>query len=169
MGIRVKVAGVEALDAAALLMKNADAELATAVRKHTQAIGDPDWQEAVRGRTTTALEVRTLADTAKLLVAKSGVTLRSAATKRPLSGGLVPSQNWPAVEFGNWPEHTKTYTTRSRKGRSYEATRHTARQLKPKTKSGHVVYPAAAAMIPRIAALWAQTVVRTVHEMIEGK
>ena len=35
--------------------------------------------------------------------------------------------------------------------------------------TGYVVYPAAAEAIPRIASLWVQTAVRTLHELVEGR
>jgi hypothetical protein len=44
---------------------------------------------------------------------------------------------------------------------------HTYRQFGTRVSKGKVVFPAAAQVIPRIAALWIQTVIRTTYEQIE--
>jgi hypothetical protein len=48
-------------------------------------------------------------------------------------------------------------------------TRNTTAQFKPRNRSGYVFYPAAKEMIPRLASLWVQTVVKTFADIFEGK
>jgi 3-oxoacyl-[acyl-carrier-protein] synthase III len=90
-------------------------------------------------------------------------------SRRPLPGGLIPAEQNRAVEFGGGRERQRTYSTRSRRGKRYQVTRHTQRQLPPFRRSGYVFYPAVAKITPRIAALWAQTWARGIHEVMEGK
>ena len=114
------------------------------------------------------MESRVLGDTARVRVSDQNVTLASAGVGRALSGGARPPQIWHGVEFGANAKRTAV-TARSRKGKTYRYTRTVNRQFKTPNRRGYAVYPAAAKMIPRYAALWAQTVVRTFHETMEGK
>lgn len=168
MAVKVRVYD-DQVNAVALLLRGADKEITRQIRQHTRAIGEGEWRDAIRGGVMSRLDEVVMARTAKLLVSTSGVRLRAAATKRPLSGGLMPSYHWKSLEFGNWDGRTKTYKQHSRKGKQYTLTRHTARQLRPRVKSGYMAYPAAARLIPRFAALWTQTAIRTVYELIERK
>lgn len=147
-------------------MKQLDKDTARELRKQTRQMIAPEWQKAVRENASTRLEHRVLAKTARVSVSSQNVTLKSASLSRKLSGGLVPSRDFPGVEFGGTPKKT-TYTATSTKGRKFKVTRNTRAQLRPRRRSGYAVFPAAADVIPRLASLWIQTVMRTLHETIE--
>ena len=54
-----------------------------------------------------------------------------------------------------------------RKG--HKVTRNTTAQFKQRNMKGYVFYPAAREMIPRLARLWVQTVVKTYALIFEAK
>lgn len=168
MSFRISVFASKELQATILALKGMDRELAKQIRAAIKTVTQPEWQEAVRGNVTTALQTRVLSDTARVTVSDQNITLKSAAIGKSLSGGLKPSELAHSAEFGADRSFTKTYEATSRKGKHYTVReRHTRRQFKPRNLKGDVVYPAAARIIPRIASLFVQTTVRTFHELIE--
>ncbi|RPE75198.1 MULTISPECIES: hypothetical protein [unclassified Frondihabitans] len=160
-GLRISLHGSKELQAVVLRLKTVDREIATQINKATRAMAEPVWKEAVRASVTNRMETRVLSDTARVSVSRGNVTLKSATIGKSLAGGTKPYEIAHAVEFGADRESSRQTLTSKK--------RHTKRQFRPRNRKGYVVYPAAAEVIPRIASLWAQTVVRTLHEVIEGK
>lgn len=160
-GLRISVHGSRELQAVRARAKELPRELASQLNKQTRAQAEPMWKEAVAARVETALEARVLANTARVSVTRSNVTLKVAAIGRSLRGGAKPADIYAGVEFGANREQQRPT--------QYAKKRHTQRQFKPRNRKGYVVYPAAADVIPRIASLWVQTAVRTTHEALEGK
>ena len=167
--LKISTRDSEQLRATVQALKVMDKQLAGLIRKFTKAELEPEWAKGLQQRAGTALESKVLGATARVTVSNQNVTLKSATVGRSLSGGLAPKVNYPAVEFGADRGATSTYRTRSRRGKSYTVTRHTRRQLKPPRRGGYVVYPTAQSLIPRFAALWVQTTVRTFYEAFERK
>lgn len=139
------------------------------LRKETQQMALPAWQEELSKRPATVPQSAILVRTARVSVSDQNVMLKSATVGRSLAGGAKPSTLAAAEEFGGNRDKVRTYRTRSRKGNSYNVTRHTQRQLPTRRRNGYVVYPAASEIIPRVAKLWVQTFVRTIYEAIERK
>jgi hypothetical protein len=166
--VRISVLNDERLQAALLALRAFEKTMLGQIRRHTKAIGQPEWQTAVRGRTSTTLEDRVLGATARMQVSNQNVTLKSASIGRALSGGARPVDLGRAVEFGSNMKQSRV-TQRSKRGKPYSYTRKTGKQFRPPNRKGYAVYPAAAQMIPRFAALWVQTIVRTFYEAAEGK
>ena len=81
----------------------------------------------------------------------------------PMSKTASLTQLAKAIEFGNNP-YVKEQAV-SKRGKVF--TRRRGNRFGPPTNTGNVAYPAARDAIPRIAALWVQTAVRTIHETIE--
>lgn len=154
-------------------------ELRKEIRQRTRQMARPEWERAVREHASTRLEHRILADTARVAVSDRNVMLQSAQLSRPISGGrkgggLRPSENWASIEFGADQGRRISYrshrTSREHGRRWFDVeNRHTTHQLRRPTRQGYAVYPAAANIIPRIAALWAQTTARTIHEAFEER
>lgn len=167
MPLRISVFASKDLQRAILILKGTDKEISKEIRTRIRTFTNGEWQEAVRGRTSNAQEVKTLADTARVSVSNQNLTLKSASIGRSLSGGAKPSDIAKAVEFGAPQDTVKTYTATSRKGKQFKVTRHTDRQFRSPSRSGYAAYPAAAQIIPRVAAFFAQTTVRTFRELIE--
>ena len=168
MALRISVLASKDLLTAILVLKGLDRELAKQIRATIKTFSQAEWQEAVRGNTRTAQEVRVLSDTARVAVSDQNVTLKSASVGKSLSGGYKPSQLAAATEFGSDHTHTKSYQATSSKGRSYTVhKRHTQNQF-PVRRTAGPVYNAAADVIPRVAAAMAQTVFRSIAEALEG-
>lgn len=132
------------------------------VRKQTKLASNPIWQEEVRGHVVDRLQTRVFADSARVAVSDSNVTLRAGGVGN-LSSGTPRSEVALAVEFGADPN--AAIVTHSRNGTRY--TRRRGRQFNLPRSRGYVVYPAARESIPRIVSLWIQTTIRTTHEAFE--
>lgn len=142
-------------------------DLAANIRKFTKSELAPEWQRLLAGRARTVTQRRVLVDTARVAVSDQNVTLKSATVGRSLSGGLNPKDSYAGFEFGA-NDVAQTYTAH-RNGRSFRVTRHTRRQLPRRSRTGWVVFPTAAAIIPRFASLWVQTTYRTIYDALERK
>lgn len=168
--MRISVFSSAELQATILALKGMERELAKQIRAAIKSFTQPEWQEAVRGNVSTRLQTRVLSDTARVAVSDQNVTLKSATIGKSLSGGLTPSELMHSAEFGADRNFTRSYTSTSSRGRQFTVhNRHTRRQFAPRNLKGHVVYPAAASIIPRIASLFVQTTVRTFHDLIERR
>jgi len=164
--VRINVFASKELQATIVALKTMDRELAKQTRAAVKSVGQPEWQDAVKANVTTRLESRVLGDTARVAVSDQNVTLKSAAMGKKLSQyGATPSELAHSAEFGADREYVGS--TISPKGKRY--TRHTRRQFEARNRKGRVVYPAAAKFIPRMAALYVQTTVRTLYEAFEKK
>ena len=100
------------------------------------------------------------------ILQKVGVTAQNLTLRAgigPLSRTVSLTEVAKAIEFGNNP-HVKEQAV-SKRGKVF--TRRRGNRFGPPAKTGHVAYPAARDAIPRIASLWVQTAVRTIHEQIE--
>lgn len=146
-----------------LALKGMDRELAAQIRKATRTITEAEWRKELAQEATTQAEERVLVATARTSVTNQNIALKSGAAAKKLEGGAAIHELTHSVEFGADREHRGTSTSAT--GKHYE--RRTRRQFKGRQRTGYVVYPAAADIIPRIAALWVQTTVRTFHEAIE--
>lgn len=152
-----------------------DRDLAASLRKVLRQEVEPIWRSAVaeqvsvaQGQVAPRLGAALFARTARAAVSDRNVTLKAAATGRPLRGGLdYRDRSWGAFEFGSYRNKITTYSATSSKGKRFEVRRRTRRQLPRQRSTGWIVYPAAAEAIPRIAALYAQTALRGLHEAIE--
>jgi hypothetical protein len=140
-----------------------DAEQRAQIRAATKKAADPIWREEVRGNVTTRLQTRVLSDTARVAVSDSNVLLRSASAGKVGRSGTPASILAPQVEYGNDPN--KKISTRSGQGKTY--TRRMGRVSMLPRARGYVIGPAARESIPRFAALWIQTTIRTMHETLE--
>lgn len=161
--MRIDVRGSDELQDVILALKNSDAETRRAIRTFTKAEMVRPWLEAISKEASSATETRVIAATATVAVSDQNIRIQSAAKGRKLSGGLLPKVDYGPVEFGA-NHQKKTYT---RKG--HRVTRNTTAQFKPRNRKGYVFYPAARDMVPRLARLWVQTVVKTYADIFEGR
>jgi len=167
--LRVSVNESREMRAVVLALKQSDRVIQSQIRKNVRGELAPEFTKSMREHANTRLEHRVLADTARVQVSNQNVTLRTAHVGRALSGGMSPKQGYPAVEFGADREAKRTVDQTSQKGKYYRATKRTRVQFRPRNKRGYVFYPTVNEMVPRFAALYAQTVVRTFAEALEGK
>lgn len=152
-----------------LAMKAVPRDVRNAINRNVRAEATPIWKEEL-GRKTNALPHVDQLVLGKGTRVKAGnpTTLVAAASTRPLSGGLVPTQKAKSFEFGTDDrEGTTTYTRRNRRtGGSHQVTRRTKRQLPVRSATGHAIWPAWAESGPRLVSLQVQTVVRIINESL---
>lgn len=161
MPISIDVRDSRELQAALLAIRSVPREIRAQIRKHTKAMAQPEWQEGVASRAKSKLDHKVLVKTARVAVRDTNVVLRSGAT------GKLKDLTRP-VEFGANRDQIEEYSGR-RGSKRFKVRRHTARQMAWRRQEGRVVYPTAENLIPRFAALWVQTVIRTFHETWERR
>ena len=171
---RISVFESKELQGVILALKGMDKEIAKQIRKQTKDVVLPVWQDSVAETISmglgTRLESRAFGNTARVAVSNQNITLSVASVGKPLSGGLNPRTQAHVVEFGADRSKTVSYEARSTRGKNYTVNkRRTRAMLRPKNKTGYVFYPTVKTVIPRIAALWIQTTVRTFHEALEKR
>jgi hypothetical protein len=168
--MRISAFDSKEIQATILAMKGMDREVAKEVRAATKKMIQPEWQKAVAENGMTRLEGQVLTLTARAMVSNQNVTLKAGGVGRALTGGAKPKDIVHSTEFGGDQSAINSYSATSSKGKRYGVkNRHTRRQFRPRNRKGYVVYPAAAEIIPRLAALWVQTTVRTFYEAIEKR
>lgn len=155
------------LQALILSMRQASREVAKIARRYTREMVLPEWRKALAEQADTRLEHIVLVDSSRVTVSNQDVRLRSGQLARKLSGGARTHEISKQVEFGASLRESR-YTGR-RGSKTFPVSRTTGRQFKHENSKGWVVYQAAAQIIPRIAAVWVQTVVRTFAEAVERK
>lgn len=141
-------------------MRGLDRDVRTQIGRHTKAAAQSIWAETTRANVTTRMQTR-LADSARAGVTTRNVFLRAGGVGR--IGSTPLSTLATAIEFGAHPD--TRVASRSRKGTAY--TRRMGGGFRLPRSRGYVAYPAASESIPRIASLWVQTAVRTIHETVE--
>ena len=144
-------------------LRRADRDLVRQVNKFTRSELNPVWRDEVKSRATTALDKAVIGKGVRIKAGNPPAAL-AAQSGRPLSGGLVPVDEWYAVELGADRSKVSTYQRATPSGGTARVRRHTSRQLPARSRSGRVALPAMAEIGPRLASLWAATVVRTIYE-----
>lgn len=163
----LSVRGSRELQAAVLAVSQARRDIRNDLNRSTRALLSEPWKAEVAKHARTDLDRKVIVKGARILAGNPPVAIAAASTRK-LAGGLVPTQDWPAVEFGASRNKTTTYPSRSPKGRAFTVhDRHTTRQLPPRIKGGRVAFAALEAIGPRLASLWVQQVVRTFAEGYE--
>lgn len=166
----LSVKGDDRIKATVLLVKAADTVTRRVVNQDTVRVLGPVWVQEVniraQGRT---LDQVVLAKGARI---KGGnpPAATAATSRRKLTGGLVPAEQYGAVEFGT--DDRDAYTTYQRTspgGKGHQVRRRTRHQLPRRVRTGRVVYPAFTAIAPRAVALWVQTVVRAYWQAFDGR
>lgn len=155
------------LRAIALALRAATKEVRTDANQRMRATTNPAWQSEVTQHLTGAGRLEGQLLTAGVRVAAGNPPVLVAAnSKRAVGRGvLTPSEDWPIFEFG--AKGDKLSRMKSPKGKVYG--RHTRRGLPAFKASGHVLYPALASVLPRIAAFYAQSVIRAYMDALDGK
>lgn len=146
------------LRAVVLAMKQADAEVRRDVSARLRETMNPAWRSEVNQHLTGAgrLEGQMLTAGVRITAGNPPVLNAANSKKKVGRGDLTPAEDWQMYEFGS--HGTKTSAMVSKTGKHYP--RHTRRGLPQFKKTGRVLYPAVAAILPRVAAFWAQSVIR---------
>jgi hypothetical protein len=152
------VRGSRELQATILALRQAERGIRLDINKAARSKIRPVWQGELSARARTSLERRVILPGARATASDRGVTVFAATKNRPLSGGLIPSRYWAAVEFG---ANTRRMTVRqrSRSGASYRRPLTVNRAFKPQQAHGMIAMAAASDTGTRLVALWVRTVV----------
>ncbi len=161
--MRISVFESPALQGVILTLKGSERAIAAEMRKRTRSMVEPEWRNELAQNSITRMENIALVNTARVTVSNQNVQLKAGQLAKKLSGGGRVWEVSHLVEFGADPEWERPAT--SVKGKGFR--RRMGSRFRPRNMKGYVVYPAAADLIPRVAALWVQTVVRTFHELVE--
>jgi hypothetical protein len=168
--IRIDVFNSRELQAVILAVKSSPRAIRRQIRQESKRVVQPEWQKGLAERAESLVEHRLLVATATVLISDQNIKLRSATKGRPLRGGLNPKTQYYVAEYGADRSKRSSYESVSRKGKRYKVpARRTATQLRSRNSQGYVYGPTVANIIPRIASLWTQTVVRIFAESLEGK
>lgn len=162
MVVQIDVRESREMQAALLALQTVGKEVKTQVRKYTRQMVLPEWKKGLEKRAASKLDTKVLVKSSSVTVRDTNVVLKSGA-KGKLKDITKP------VEFGTDRDSWREYQGRSPKGKSYNVKRHTRRQLAWSRQEGRVVYPTANELIPRIASLWVQTIIKTFYENMERK
>lgn len=156
------------LRGAAIALKMVERDLRNKINRETKAELDPVWKNEVESRISSARDAR-IFKTGTRIAGGNPPVAYSMTSKRKMRGGLVPVDQGRAFEFGGNRNAVRTVEGRSPKGKRYTYKRHTQKQLPPTYAGGRIVTPAIKAVLPRMASLWAQTVVKSILDAAEGK
>lgn len=167
--MKISAFGSREIQATILAVKSVDREVGAEIRKRTKSMVGPAWQEAVGGNVRTRRQARVLGDYAKVRVTGQNVYLEAGASSKKLTGGGTARELVKAEEFGADRSYRGSYTGRRGQTSFTIRNRQTQRQLSSRSRSGYVVYPAAARVIPRLASLWVQTTIRTFLDLTEKR
>ena len=165
--LRIDVNSSRELQALILSVRQAEKDVQREIRQRTKPMAEGAWRNALAAQATTELESIVLVNSARVSVSNQNVKLKSGQLSKRLSGGGHIYELSKQAEFGS-SLHWIRYTGR-RGNKSFPVTRTSGYQFKHEEPNGWVVYPAVAKIIPRIAALWVQTAVRTFHDALEKR
>ncbi len=137
-------------------------EVAKTTRSYSKAIIAPEWRKGLAERAPAEKMFHTR------LVTPSTVYVTDRGAR--LVAGSDRADNFTReTEFGGKRNEFNEYMRRSRRGGTHDVRRRTKAQFYNFKPKGYVVYPTASDMIPRVAALWVQIVLRTGHDMLEAR
>lgn len=164
----LKVTDSRQVQAVVLALELTDRKLRNELNRRGKAALDPLWKSAVAAQAVTATDRAVIVKGARVAGGNPPTAIAASSTRK-LAGGLVPAKDWPVIEFGAIARNKVTrYQSTSRKGRSYQVSRHTARQLPQHNKSGRVAYAALAKVAPRIVSVWVGTIYEGYREAFRG-
>ena len=158
----------DALKAVVLAMKAADRDLKRDINKATRDTMNPVWRALTAQHVTRRLDQAVLVKGARIAAGNPPRAVAATSSRKLGGHGQVPTAWWQAVEFGVGADHRTTYDRRSRKGGRHSVTRNVTANLPQRNRNGRVLYPAFAEIAPRVAALWAQIVVKKYAEASEA-
>lgn len=156
------------LRAAILTLRSVPRELRLEMYKRTREQIGGTWKTMLTSNATTEMERSVLVKGARVRTGTDGFTLLAATSKRPLSGGLIPSFEWAGVEFGARTRREQVSMT-SRRGKRFTRTQIINRQFRGRQQEGKVAMDAASATGTKLVAAWVRIVVEVVADAAGGE
>lgn len=142
-------------------MEDVGTEVTTALGAYVPPIASAVWSDSTVLKYATSPLDR---------MALSGSRVRASSRSTTLTGATRSrlGDDWPAVEFGSSRQKVTTYMGR-RGTLRFPVRRHTQRQLPPRDRTGRVLFRYGREAVRRVMAAYAQTMVRTIHEVLDGR
>lgn len=154
------------LRAAALAARAASRDVRNQLYRNVRETMKPVWTSGLEAHMSQPRDV--------LLVAGAKVqagnppSLVTATTKKKV-GGLIANQNWAGFEWGANRAQKHIYERTYKGGKTGRVERAVLAGHPQRRRVGRVISPTVRQILPRIASLWVQTVVRTYMDAIEGQ
>lgn len=146
------------LQAALLAIKGAERSLRLDINREARSRVNPVWREALAARATRSLDQAIITKGARVTVGSDRITLNAATSGKELRGGLEPSSQWQAEEFG-MHNRLAEIRTHSPLGKAYTVRKVIGRQFPGRQKAGRVAFNAASVTGTKIVVIWLETVV----------
>lgn len=142
-------------------MEDVGTEVTKALGAHVPGIASTVWSDSTVLKHATTPQDR---------MALSGSRVRASARSTTFTGATRSrlGDDWPAVEFGSTGQKVATYMGR-RGALRFPVRRHTQRQLPARDKRGRVLFRYGAEAVRRVMSAYAQTIVRTIHDVLDGR
>ena len=143
-------------------------EFKALIRKYQRAAFNPIWRDEVTTAAATAGTPYTSLFKAGNTVQVGVPTyLKAANSRRATSSGAARGELAVFFEFGTTnPNLLVRYPRHSKRGGTHTVTRHVARGLPARRRGGYVTGPAVGKFIRRAQKLHAQTLTRTIYEIL---
>lgn len=140
--------------ALSLMNRDLKREIAQEARPGLTAL----WSQGIAERASTPAERAVLVPSARVSVGDRRIRASAATSRRKLSGGLVPSEQWPGFEYGAAVKEATVHGT-SPRGKSYTYRRRVNTQFGARVKKGRIAMRAAGDLGPAIVSGWVQLIV----------
>jgi hypothetical protein len=142
-------------------MEDVGTEVTRALGAHVPPIASAVWSDSTVLKYAAGPQDR---------MALSGSRVRASSRSTTFTGATRSGlgDDWPAVEFGSTGAKVATYTGR-RGTKRFPVRRHTQRQLPARDKTGRVLFRYGKEAVRRVLSGYAQTIVRTIHEALDGR
>lgn len=138
-------------------LQGTDVSLQVTIQNAARDEIEAAWLPALAARSQTAQDRSVIMGGARAVVSSTEVYLAAAMSNTPLSGGLVPSRNWFAVELGARTRKA-TFPQRSPKGKVYTVTKTINRGLPNRQKYPRIAYDAASVVGKRVVGIWVDSI-----------
>jgi hypothetical protein len=157
------------LQATIIACKRVDADLRKAIFAASREAINPLWLPGLNRRATTKGQQMVIVKGARAAIRVDGFSLFAATSKKKLRGGLQPSTQWQAFEFGANTRVKKDVQTKSRLGKAYTVSKRINVQFPDRVKNGKVAFDTASEVGTKAVAAWVVAVVTTIVQATEGE
>lgn len=156
------------LQAAILAMRRVGPDLRKAVFAASRREVNALWLPALQRRAGRSMDRAIIVKGARAAVRVDGFQLMAATSRRPLRGGLVPTEQWAGAEFGARTRRA-TFEQTSPRGKRYSVTKMVNRQFRGRQRDGQIAYDAASEVGTKTVAAWVTAIVQTLVNESQGE
>jgi hypothetical protein len=151
------------LQAAVALLKQAPTRVRAAMKRRARVRLNALWKPRLEARASSKLQQRVIVGGARSKVGNDEFSMLAATSRRALSGGLVPADDWHGAELG---AHIRTVEV-TIEGRTRN--QKINKQLPRRNREGLVAFPVARKVGPEVVAEWVDGVVEGAFEGVDAE